>query len=268
MTRLAWALPFTVIADEAGVLRLIAGEDVRYTFRAAEIEIWAPPLLEPLAHGVDEEEALSQLCADERPRAAGLLRRLREERLVVEREPRRPTVERRWRVHGEGPLADLVRAAAPQIDAPKTDDGAPSLGVLVQRTLDHRAALDFMSAQRGPWIWVTEGPMARAFVGPVFLPDGGPCLGCLLAASRRLSPSPELYEALLSHADAGGEFTPVDFPTPARAILASILALKAEGLSQVDRPAFVFDLHVLTLSTLEVERHAVAVDVDCEHHAS
>src|SRR5207244_113375 len=106
--------------------------------------------------------------------------------------------------------------------------------VLRQDRLDLDAALRFNAECLGgeaPWIWVTSGPMGRGYVSPVFLPDDGPCLACLLGHFRRLSPLPELYDELIAHARAGGVIGPSPFPPHGEAILSSLADWKAERLA-------------------------------------
>src|SRR5208282_5523498 len=84
----------------------------------------------------------------------------------------------------------------------------PPLPVLCQDRLDYDEVLRFnrRCLETGtPWLWASTGPMNRAYVSPLFLPDAGPCLNCLLLHFRRLSPVPDLYEALATHARMGRE---------------------------------------------------------------
>ena len=50
-----------------------------------------------------------------------------------------------------------------------------------------------MQGGDAPWLWVSTGAMSRGYVSPVFLPDAGPCLGCLLRHGRLLSPAREIH---------------------------------------------------------------------------
>jgi bacteriocin biosynthesis cyclodehydratase domain-containing protein len=110
-------------------------------------------------------------------------------------------------------------------------------------------------------MWLTTGPMGRGYLSPVFLPDDGPCLACLLGHFRRLSPMPELHDELSAHARAGGVIEPVPFPDPARAILNSLADWKAAMLTS-SAPA-VFRLHVLEVSSMDVTSHDVTADPEC-----
>lgn len=256
------AMPFTVIA-EPGCVRLVGGEELRFTLRAPGIEAWLPPLVAALSaeRPPPLAAALDALPAPARPAAERLVARLLAERALVEGDPRPRPAPHRLEIEGDGPVASALRGAPPP------DAGAPLLRVLVQDTLDLAAALAFDRAARGgadAWLWITTGPAARALVSPVFLPDGGPCAGCLLAAFRRLSPAPELHDALRAHAARGGAFARTPPPPEAAAAIAALAGWKARALAEPDPPAALFALHVLELATFEVSLHPVPLDPDCE----
>jgi ribosomal protein S12 methylthiotransferase accessory factor len=105
--------------------------------------------------------------------------------------------------------------------------------------------------------------MSRAYVGPLFLPDAGPCLSCLLYHFRRLSPVPELYDALANHARAAGPVAAVPFPGPAAAMVQQLLLWKAALAGESEAPAALYRLHVLEVASLEVSSHRVFVDPEC-----
>jgi ribosomal protein S12 methylthiotransferase accessory factor len=165
------------------------------------------------------------------------------------------------RPEGSGPLHAVLAEGL----AGRHED-ALTLPVLCQDRLDYDEALRFNErclAGGVPWLWATCGPMSRGYVSPVFLPDAGPCLACLLHGFRRLSPAPELYDELIEHARLGGAITPVPFPAPAVEILRQLVAWKAELLEQADPPAALYQLHVLEVSSLEVTAHRVIFDPEC-----
>ncbi|MBX3275196.1 MAG: TOMM precursor leader peptide-binding protein [Sandaracinaceae bacterium] len=261
MSRLVLALPFTVIA-EPDTLRLIAGEDLRYTFRQRDIDRWGAALVEALRAPRARVEALARVEPSVREAASALLARLIEERVVVVDAPAPPAATYRVSVEGAGPLAGVIRAALP---SPPRE--GPALAVLAQDTMDYAAALAFGRAARArgdAWLWVSEGPLARGFVGPIHLPDGGPCFGCVLASFRRLSPAPALLDALLAHGERGGAMVPAALDPAARAILASLTALKIDRGPRAHAAAFA--LHVLEVASLEVSAHPLWVDPDCAEH--
>src|SRR5207302_4177333 len=128
------------------------------------------------------------------------------------------------------------------------EEDTASLPVLCQDTLDYDEALDFNRrclAGARPWLWVSTGPLVRGLVSPVFLPDAGPCLACLLRHFRRLSPIPELYDALIDHGRRRQAFTPVPFPSWGLAILGQLAQWKVELLAQSEAIAALYQLHVL-----------------------
>lgn len=256
------SLPFTVVPD-GGVVHLVAGEDVRYSVRAGAVA----PLLADVLRRCDGRTPLAHLLASLSPPEAaavrGLLDRLASERVLLEGPVESAAAAGRYRavVEGTGPLADRLAAAAPA--------GEP-LAVLCQDTLDLHAALAFNRRclrERVPGLWVTTGPGARGYVGPVVLPDAGPCLACLLGHFRRLSPAPRLHDALAAHGAAGGAFVPLPFPAVGLDLLAALAGWKIEQLSRSPLPSAVFRLHALELDTMEVGVHRVFPDPFCRECA-
>jgi bacteriocin biosynthesis cyclodehydratase domain-containing protein len=253
------ALPFTLIPD-GETLFLVAGEDIRYAFRT-------DALTKPVAYLLarcDGTSPLAQLLASvpetDRPAVAALLHRLTAERLLVPGPVEAAHVPMRYRLvpEGSGPLVASLTSDSVEGEA---------LAVLCQETLDPATALAFNWRCRRagrPWMWVSTGAMARGYVGPVFLPDAGPCLACLLGGFRRLSPVPALFEASLAHARDGGDFVPAPFPEEALPILESLVRWKALALAEPNPPQAVFRLHVLELETREVTTHRVLADPTCE----
>lgn len=262
MTSLRLALPFTVIG-EPGTLRLIAGEDLRYTFRLRGIESWGGALVEALRQPISRQNALHIVPRSDRAQAEQLLTRLISERLVVDAAPASVAQPYRVEISGEGRLAAHLRGAVSDAD------GGPTMRVLVQDTLDFAAVRVFQRRAReecDAWLWVTEAPHSRAFISHVVRADGGPCLGCLLAAFRRLSPSPELYDALDAHGRNGGVLHALGFDDAARIVVAHLTSLKIAAAAGPDPSAAAFSLHVLERASLEVSVHPLAVDVDCTEH--
>ena len=94
------------------------------------------------------------------------------------------------------------------------------------------------------WIWSSTGPMGRAYVSPLFLPDAGPCLACLLTHFRRLSPAADLYDDLTAHAAAGKPVQAVPFPGPAVEILRQLISWKASLVAE-PQAATLYRLHVV-----------------------
>src|SRR5688572_13118756 len=189
------ALPFTIL-PAPDTVHLVAGEDLRYTLRAEGLDRWLPLFLASLDGGAPLDDALSRLQEPTRPAARRLVDRLYGERALVDGPP--AAVPAAWRLaaEGRGPLLEGL---------PPGGDG-PALPVLCQDRLDFEEARRFnQRALEGstPWMWATVGPMARGYVGPVFLPTSGPCLECLFRHFRRRSPAPEIHDALDAQAKAG-----------------------------------------------------------------
>lgn len=255
------ALPYTVLTAPDRV-RLVAGEDARYTLSGLGVEHWLPELLAEFSQGRTVAEALARLDEKQRGQALELIGRLYGERVLVDAsaEAAHVSAARRLVPEGSGPLLDLLREA-------RAEEGeADPLPVLCQDRLDYAAALDFNRRCRAaqlPWLWASTGPLARGYVGPLFLPDAGPCLGCLLGHFERLSPEPELHRDLLDHARRGGPVAPVPFPDDAAAILTALLRWKASLLDSPAPPPALYRLHVLELETREVSAHRVFIDPEC-----
>ena len=228
--RLVPALPFSVLPARDTV-RLVAGEDVRFTLSAPGVETWLPALFAAL-DGRPLEEALGAVEPARRDEARRLIDRLRGERVLV----------------------DAPARAARRSGEPK---------VFRQDRLDYDAALRFNRDAREPWIWATTGPAQRAYVSPVFLPDAGPCLECLIRHFRGLSPAAEIYDALIEHARAGGEIRPSPFPPAGAAIVDQIVAWKTAMFAEPEPPAALYSLHVVEAASLEVSTHPVLADPEC-----
>jgi bacteriocin biosynthesis cyclodehydratase domain-containing protein len=249
------ALPFAIL-PAPGVVRLVAGEDVRFTLRAEGLDRWLPGLLSALDGCGALEDALSRVEEEFRPAARRLVDRLYGERVLVEGRAAAPAAVWRIAAEGRGPLLDGLSGGG---------DGR-ALAVLCQDRLDYDEARRFNRRAldgRGPWMWATIGPLARGYVSPVFLPTSGPCLDCLLRQFRRRSPAGEVYDALDDHAKAGGALPPAPFPGDGVEILRRLILRKAAMLADPLEPAAPYRLHVLEVATLEVTAHRVFLDPEC-----
>jgi bacteriocin biosynthesis cyclodehydratase domain-containing protein len=253
------ALPFTLLTG-ADTVRLVAGEDFRYTLTGAALESWLPAWLNGLDGRTPLDAALACLPEAHQAAARALVDRLYGERVLIDGSAADAHVPARLRLVPEG------SAAWARDWHPGTAESGAELPALCQDRLDYDEALRFNRRclqTATPWLWASTGPMSRAFVSPLFLPDAGPCLNCLLYHFRRLSPAPELYDALCEHARAGGEVVPVPFPPQALAIVQQLLLWKASAAAAADAPAALYRLHVVEAATLEVSTHRVFVDPEC-----
>jgi bacteriocin biosynthesis cyclodehydratase domain-containing protein len=233
--RLVPALPFSVLPARDTV-RLVAGEDVRYTLSAPGLETWLPAFWTAL-DGRPLEQALEGVDAPRRDEARRLVEQLRGERVLV-----------------DAP----ARAAHPA--------SGPAPHLLSQDRLDYDDALRFNRARLEagePWIWASTGPLQRAYVSPVFLPDAGPCLECLVRHFRGLSPAAEIYDALVEHVRAGGELRPSTFPAAGAEIVRQLVAWKTAAFAEAEPPAALYRLHVVEAASLEVSTHPVLPDPEC-----
>ena len=250
------ALPFTILASPDTV-RLVAGEDFRYTLSGEGIDRWLPGVLAKLDGRRTIDEAVAPLAEPERRAARSIVDRLVGERVVVDGTAveAHPAAVYRLEAQGNGPLLE-------GLSAPKS--GAFVLHVLCQDRLDLDAALKFnRRCLEGsePWLWATTGAMARGYVSPVFLPSSGPCLACLLRQFRRRSPAPEIYDALEAQP---ADVQPVPFPSEGVAILRGVILRKAAMLADPAAPVAPYRLHVLEVATLEVTSHRVFRDPECD----
>jgi bacteriocin biosynthesis cyclodehydratase domain-containing protein len=252
-------LPFTILSDRDTV-RLVAGEDFRYTLRGPGLDDWLPGWLARLDGRTPLDELLGGLPEAFRESARQLAGQLFGERVLIDGTAPDAHGPDRYRL---SPVGSAAWAVGWQ---PAAGDSGRALPVLCQDRLEFDEALRFNRGclQSGtPWLWASTGPMSRAYVSPLFLPDAGPCLSCLLYHFRRLSPVPELYDALATHAREGRAVTPSPFPSWAAAIVQQLVVGKAALAEEPEAPAALYRLHVLELASLEITLHRVFVDPEC-----
>jgi len=261
--RVRFAFPFAILT-RPNTVRLVAGEEFRYTLRSPSLEQWLPPLLKSFEREVEWRLLLNQLPPERRQQAQEIITRLHGEHVLLEANGEHaPLVSSQsWVVEGSGKLSELLRTAIPAAPA-----NAARAAVLGQDNLDYAAALDFNRRCRRSgataWLWISCGPMGRGFVSPIFRPHAGPCLACLLRNFQRLSPAPDIYNDLIEHSRAGGEIPPVPFPAPALALLAALARWKIEISTQTEASVGVYQLHVLETDTMASTMHRVFRDPHC-----
>ena len=260
------ALPFTILT-ERDTVRLVAGEDFRYTLTGHGLDGWVPDWLAGLNGKIPFDEALAKLPEAYRTAAGQLLDRLYGERIVIDGNAADAHEPTGFLLLPEGSAAWLESSRhAPRDDPHAEREGYVCLPALCQDRLDYEEALRFnrRCLDAGtPWLWASTGPMSRAYVSPLFLPNAGPCLSCLLYHFRRLSPTPDLYDVLADHVRAGGAIAPVPFPAPAVAIVQQLLLWKADLAANPEPSAALYRLHVVEVASLEVTSHRVFVDPEC-----
>jgi bacteriocin biosynthesis cyclodehydratase domain-containing protein len=257
------ALPFTILAD-GDTVRLVAGEDFRYTLTGPELGRWLPGLLAQFEGGEALERALGNLPDTLRAQAHELVERLFGERILVEASALEAHAARPapLSIKGSGALWEKLRSAALCSEEILSDQ----LAIFCQDRLDYRAALQFNREcrERGvPWLWASSGAMERGYVGPMFLPDAGPCFACLLGHFQRLSPTPEIYAELIDHGERQGSIRPVPFPKEGIEILMQLVLRKVWLAQRPDSSPALYRLHVLEIDSLEVSSHPVLADPEC-----
>lgn len=257
------ALPYTVLGEDEQVL-LVAGEDHRYAMKGAGLGAWLPALLGQMNGRRSVDELLESVSSERRETAAAAISRLYGERVLIDGSAADAHLPEGYQlaVEGENPLADALRAAVSE------DEAGVALQVLCQDSLDFTEASRFNArcAQAGgPWLWITCGPLSRGYVSPVFLPDAGPCLDCLVRHFQRLSPAPEVYGQLRDHVANGGEIASATFPRAGLQVLAQLARWKVARLREELPPTALYRLHVLEADSLEVESHRVFADPECSH---
>jgi bacteriocin biosynthesis cyclodehydratase domain-containing protein len=243
-------------------VRLVAGEDYRYTLASPGLERWLPDLLARCTGQQTLGALLDSVAAEQRSNAEKLIDRLYGERVLVDGSAAAAHTGRHYAHHvtGSGLLAErLQRHLAPAADKPR-------ITILCQDQLDYAAALAAGARcrqQREPYLWASYGALQRAYVSPLFLPDAGPCFACLWRAFQRLSPAPEIYDALLQHVGDGQALTPADFPAEGIDILVGLVRWKLAQAELAAPAAALYRLHVLERGSFEVSTHLVFVDVEC-----
>ena len=261
--RIRFAFPFAILT-KPDTVRLVAGEEFRYTLRSPSLEQWLPQLLSSFEREVEWRPLLNQLPCERHQQALEIISRLYGERVLLEGNGDHSHIPSplRWVVEGSGKLSERLRGAVPAVLTNAVD-----LVVLCQDTLDYAAALDFnrrcLRSDAAGWLWISCGPMGRGFVSSVFRPHAGPCLGCLIRNFQRLSSAPEIYEHLIEHSCAGGEIPPVPFPAPALDLLAALARWKIESSAQSEPSVGVYRLHVVETNTMECTTHRVFRDPHC-----
>jgi bacteriocin biosynthesis cyclodehydratase domain-containing protein len=261
--QIRFAFPFAILT-KPDTVRLVAGEEFRYTLRSPSLDQWLPGFLSNFDQEAEWRPLLKQLPCERQQQALEIIIRLYGERVLLEGNGDRPHTRSPlgWVVEGTGKVSERLRDAAPAVSAE-----ADHFAVLCQDSLDYAAALDFNRRCRrsdaAGWLWISCGPMGRGFVSSVFRPNSGPCLGCLIRNFQRLSPAPEIYEHLIEHSRAGGEIPPVPFPAPTLDLLAALARWKIESSAQSEPSAGVYRLHVVETNTMECTTHRVFRDPHC-----
>ena len=255
------AYPFTILTGP-NTVRLVAGEDFRYTLNAPELETWLPPLLERCRGKETLQVILAALPPAQGDAALQVIGHLYGERVLVDGSASDAHVAVKYRVviEGQGPLRDMLEGG----DLPGGTER--ELVIHCQDRLDYDEALRINSRCREsgtPLLWASCGAMSRAYVSPLFLPDAGPCFHCLLRSFQRLSPAPEIYDALREHARQRKPIAAVDFPHEGLLMLQGVILWKLQEAERENPDAALYRLHVLEREHFEVSTHRVFIDAGC-----
>jgi hypothetical protein len=137
--RIRFAFPFAILT-KPDIVRLVAGEEFRYTLRSPSLDQWLPGFLSSFQTDAPWQPLLKQLPHEHHQQALQIIERLYGERALLEGngEHRRMPSPLRTVVEGSGELGKRLRAAMPDVPG-----DAAHLAVLCQDTLDYAAALDF-----------------------------------------------------------------------------------------------------------------------------
>jgi bacteriocin biosynthesis cyclodehydratase domain-containing protein len=261
------AFPFTVLT-QPDVVRLVAGEDHRYTLTGVGLDQWLPELLARLDGASRVTELLAPLTPERRGQAQQIIERLYGERVLVDGPA--ALAHRATACHvettGQGALLGRLQDSSSRRACLPRAGAAPRLHLLCQTNLDYASALDASRRARAagePFLWASHGALDRAYVSPLFLPDAGPCFVCLLRSFQRLSPAPEIYDALIEHGRRDRPFAEVDLPADAVDVLHGLVQWKLSQTAVEQPPAALFRLHVLERASMEVTTHRVFVDPEC-----
>lgn len=262
--RVRFAFPFAILT-RPDTVRLVAGEQFRYTLRSASLEQWLPQLLRNFEREIEWRSLLEHVPSEHRERALEIISRLYGERVLMEANEEPPQPGRlAWTVEGHGELTRRLREVIPAVSS-----SASPASILCQESLDYKAALEFNQRCRASkafgWLWISSGAMSHGFVSPVFRRDAGGCLGCLLRNFQRLSPAPEIYQHLIEHSSAGGELPPMPFPAAGLDVLVALTRWKIESLAQSEPALGVYRLQVVEAATMECTTHRVFRDPHCPY---
>lgn len=251
------SLPTTVIAA-GDVVYLVAGEDVRYTVRAGSSAVQFADLLRQCDGRTDVVDLLRE--RPDREQLRQYIQRLASERILVDGPVEYAAIAADYSpvIEGSEPWHDRFSSMPAN---------GKSIALLCQDDLNYETAFEFnrrcLRAGTEPWMWITTGPVSRGYVSPIFLPHAGPCLACLLRHFQRLSPLPQLYDALARHGQQGGRFAAAEFPVDGLIVLERVARWKIAQLRRQPPSPAVFRLHVLELETMEVQMHRVLADPTC-----
>jgi len=183
--RIRFVFPFSILT-KPDTVRLVAGEEFRYTLRSPSLDQWLPQFLGGFDHEADWRSLLKQLPSERQQQALEIITRLYGERVLLEGNENHTLTPSplHWLVEGSGKLSERLRGAIPAVSA-----NASPIAVLCQDALDYATALDFNRRCRRSdapgWLWISCGPMGRGFVSSIFRPNAGPWYGNVPRTARK-----------------------------------------------------------------------------------
>lgn len=258
------SLPYTVLTQKNRV-RLVAGEDFRYTFEGISLEDWLPNLLQRLDGSRSLEELLQSLPETQRSPALKLMQQLYGERVLVDAPVTQSHTPQTlsFEVLGQGTLIPLLNTSTSVFTEKSSSE---KLIFFCQDNLDYQTALELnrqWSKKKIRWFWISYGAMTRAYLSPLFLPEAGPCLECLIRQFKQISPFPEIYEELMQQPPVSIRSVESHVSENALHLLKSLALWKASLLKETEASAFLYRLHVIEFTSMEISTHLVRQDPEC-----
>lgn len=264
-----FAFPFTILHNP-NTVRLIAGEDYRYTLSGSGLDTWLPSLLSEIDGSKSVNELINKLDESLKPQVLNIFLRLYGERVLVDNVlVRNHSKEFQVMVFGSGKIYDLLEQVFTKDNNNKVykeNKAYQIVKILCQDRLDYYEILRFNQenlTQNFLSLWVSYGAMTRGFVSPIFFPQVGACLACLIYQFKHLSPIPEIYDELIEHSKESKAIAPVTFSQYGIEVLKQLVLWKISLLKEVELPSAIYRLHVLEANSLEVSSHQVFIDPNC-----
>lgn len=259
-----FAFPFTIISKQ-NTVKLVAGEDYRYTLTGVNLDSWLPSLLAKIDGNNSTKEILENLDETLKQQALAILERLYGERVLIENFllKTNPKEDYKLKIFGSGKVFELLQNVA---EKESSESSQKIIKILCQDRLDYQQILTFNQqrlAENSLFLWVSYGAMTRGFVSPIFFPNTGACLACLITQFKRLSPAPEIYQDLIEHTQDLKNINAVNFSDYGVKMLEQLVLWKLSLLQQAELPASIYRLHVLETSSLEISSHQVFIAPDC-----
>lgn len=251
--------PFTILSQPNRV-HLVAGEDFRYSFEGKGIETWCPDFLAQIDGSSSLEDLLQKVPQPFQKSAESLFARLYQERILMDALALHAHIPQQFSLQLEGAKSFLNLFS----DSSHSQEGEKTLKLLCQDSLDYQQCLDFNETclqEDVFYLWLSTGAMNRAYLSPLFHPKVGPCLHCMLRQFQARSPFPEVYDLLKQHPSEKIRSTP--FSEQGLQLLKSLTLLKKEWTQESDPPPTLYRLHVLEVSSLEVNTYRIRKDPEC-----